>query len=125
MALKTDEIAAKLGVTTETIRKWFIKYPWVTENYRAGLDSTVAQVEAAVVRNAVGYSQKRKTVSKTVDATGRVVNINTTEFDEHVAGNIAAQKLFLQHRAAERWPKKGDSGDINVNIMLDGDDDEL
>ena len=93
------KIAAALGVNVRTLYKWRKDYP----EFAAALSPTeemTNEVEMSVFGKAKGYTY---TAQKPMSVAGQ---IEIAEYEEHVAPDMTAARMWLQAHAPAKWSDK-------------------
>lgn len=95
--LTDDEIADIYGVDRSLFSKWKETYP----DFRRAVDSGRAMADADVImalhKRAVGYTYEEDGLTRT----GRVKALK-----RHMAGDVGAQKYWLNNRQREKWRER-------------------
>lgn len=93
------KIAAALGVNVRTLYKWRKDYP----EFAAAMSPTeemTNEVEMSVFGKAKGYTY---TAQKPMSVAGQ---IEIAEYEEHVAPDMTAARMWLQAHAPAKWSDK-------------------
>jgi hypothetical protein len=114
--LTDAEISENLGVTPQSICAYKLKHPELVEALKGGKDDSIAQVENALFRRAVGYEYvETKKITEQVVVEGRILKgkngkpLTTTrveEFRKQQAPDTTAQIFFLTNRFSAQWRHK-------------------
>lgn len=111
------QIAHNMGIGASTLREWKGTFPEVAEALRKGKEVVDREVENALFRSAIGYTQTiRKPVKvKIVDydpETGRKIRETeawkAVEEEIHVPPQVTAQIFWLKNRKPDQWREKND-----------------
>lgn len=119
--LTLAEIGEHLGSKTSAARI-IRQYPALKVAYQNGIDSRTIDVEAALVKKALGFTVPK--VSKTVKKTNEGIIESETKEDIYFPPDPAALKIFLKGRETQRYKGEEDNKGI-VNIYLDALDSKL
>jgi hypothetical protein len=85
----------------QTLYLWRATYPEFSEAMKSGKSLADDRVERSLYQRAWGYEVDiKKTVIK---KEGRDVVTTTTEFREHIPGDVTAQTRWLAHRRPKQW----------------------
>lgn len=111
------QIAHNMGIGASTLREWKGTFPAVAEALRKGKEVVDREVENALFKSAIGYTQTiRKPVKvKIVDydpETGRKIRETeawkAVEEEIHVPPQVTAQIFWLKNRKPDQWREKND-----------------
>lgn len=111
------QIAHNMGIGASTLREWKGTFPEVAEALRKGKEVVDREVENALFKSAIGYTQTiRKPVKvKVIDydpETGRkireVEHWKAVEEEIHVPPQVTAQIFWLKNRKPDQWREKND-----------------
>lgn len=126
------DIAAKIGVSIQTLKAWRDKYPEIEEAIREGKEIVDYRVENALLKVALGYTTTDvKTIISPPDKNGnRSIRVEKTE--KEVPPNPTAIMCWLNNRKPDQWKRnrdnvyqtKDEDSKITVNIIRHGKDDE-
>lgn len=126
------DIAAKIGVSIQTLKAWRDKYPEIEEAIREGKEIVDYKVENALLKVALGYTTTDvKTIISPPDKNGnRSIRVEKTE--KEVPPNPTAIMCWLNNRKPDQWKRnrdnvyqtKDEDSKITVNIIRHGKDDE-
>lgn len=129
------QIAHNMGVSYTSLRDWKNQFPEIAEALRKGKEVVDREVENALFKSAIGYTQTiRKPVKvKVVDydpETGRKIRETETwkavEEEIHVPPQVTAQIFWLKNRKPDQWREKNDltltpsNGVLESLIELEG-----
>ena len=120
-----EKLAKRMGVPLVVLGRWMRRDPKIRVAYGAGVDVVGINVEAAMIKRAIGYDVKKKVVTKRIDITGRILEHTTVESVEHIPGDVGAQKFFTSKRLGKRYQEKESSSGTRVNIYLDKSDEGI
>jgi len=125
------DIADKIGITIQCLRKWRDKYPEIDEAISTGKEETDYRVENALLKVALGYtSTETKTIIGPPDKNGnRAIKVEKTE--KKIPPNPTAIMCWLNNRKSDQWKRnrdniyqtKDEDSKITVNIIRHGKDD--
>lgn len=126
------DIAAKIGVSIQTLKAWRDKYPEIEEAIREGKEIVDYRVENALLKVALGYTTTDvKTIISPPDKNGnRSIRVEKTE--KEIPPNPTAIMCWLNNRKPDQWKRnrdnvyqtKDEDSKITVNIIRHGKDDE-
>lgn len=129
------QIAHNMGVSYTSLREWKNQFPAIAEALRKGKEVVDREVENALYKSAIGYTQTiRKPVKvKIVDydpETGRKIRETelwkAVEEEIHVPPQVTAQIFWLKNRKPDQWREKNDltltpsNGVLESLIELEG-----
>lgn len=129
------QIAHNMGVSYTSLRDWKNQFPEIAEALRKGKEVVDREVENALFKSAIGYTQTiRKPVKvKVIDydpETGRKIRETETwkavEEEIHVPPQVTAQIFWLKNRKPDQWREKNDltltpsNGVLESLIELEG-----
>ena len=127
-----SDIANKMGITIQTLKKWRDKYPDIEEAIQEGKEEVDYKVENALLKVALGYTTTDvKTIISPPDKNGnRAIKVEKTE--KEIPPNPTAIMCWLNNRKPEQWKRnrdnvyqtKDDDSKITVNIIRHGKDDK-
>lgn len=92
------ELSRRMGVSKSTLRDWKKRFPEIREALEKGGDVVNYEVEAALLRKALGYESTERKVE--VSAKGERKETETTK---QVAPDVSAISLWLKKRKPEAW----------------------
>lgn len=111
------QIAHNMGIGASTLREWKGTFPAVAEALRKGKEVVDREVENALFRSAIGYTQTIRKPVKVRDVeydpeTGRkireVERWVAVEEEIHVPPQVTAQIFWLKNRKPDQWREKND-----------------
>lgn len=111
------QIAHNMGIGASTLREWKGTFPAVAEALRKGKEVVDREVENALFRSAIGYTQTIRKPVKVRDVeydpeTGRKVREIerwvAVEEEIHVPPQVTAQIFWLKNRKPDQWREKND-----------------
>lgn len=111
------QIAYNMGIGASTLREWKGTFPEVAEALRKGKEVVDREVENALFRSAIGYTQTIRKPVKVRDVeydpeTGRKVREIerwvAVEEEIHVPPQVTAQIFWLKNRKPDQWREKND-----------------
>lgn len=111
------QIAHNMGIGASTLREWKGTFPEVAEALRKGKEVVDREVENALFRSAIGYTQTIRKPVKVRDVeydpeTGRKVREIerwvAVEEEIHVPPQVTAQIFWLKNRKPDQWREKND-----------------
>lgn len=92
-----EECRLKMGIANSTLRRWRDEHPEIAEAMRRGADDFDDEVEAALMRAAIGYDYEEEALDKE----GFVHKVK-----KHQPANITAMIFWLKNRKPEQWREK-------------------
>lgn len=100
---KDDKAIAKaLGVSVTTLRNWRTEFPSFALAIQQGRDTwNVTAVEESLVKRAIGYEVKEKSVT-TGGKHGKIETVT----NKHIPPDTRAAQFVLTNRAPDRWKNK-------------------
>ena len=111
------QIAHNMGIGASTLREWKGTFPEVAEALRKGKEVVDREVENALFRSAIGYTQTIRKPVKVRDVeydpeTGRKVREIerwvAVEEESHGLPQVTAQIFWLKNRKPDQWREKND-----------------
>ena len=127
-----SDIANKMGITIQTLKKWRDKYPDIEEAIQEGKEEVDYKVENALLKVALGYTTTDvKTIISPPDKNGnRAIKVEKTE--KEIPPNPTAIMCWLNNRKPEQWKRNRDNvlstddkdNKITVNIIQHGKNDK-
>lgn len=113
-----EDIANKIGITTNTLRWWRKQYPEINEALKKGREIIDYKVENALLKSALGYKTKEVKVTTTMRH-GKVVETIKEVTDKEQAPNVSAIQCWLYNRLPQKWKNMNS----RANILDDMDED--
>ena len=99
-------IATKLGISEGTFYSYLNKYDDFCLEVMRGRYGAEVMVENAMLKKALGHPYKEVTKERVMNHdTGEYELVTTKIVYKHKEGDFNAQKYWLEHRNAKRWPK--------------------
>ena len=111
------QIAHNMGVSYTSLREWKNQFPAIAEALRKGKEVVDREVENALFKSAIGYTQTIRKPVKVRDVeydpeTGRKVREVerwvAVEEEIHVPPQVTAQIFWLKNRKPDQWREKND-----------------
>jgi len=111
------QIAHNMGVAYATLREWKKTFPAIMEALRKGKEVVDREVENALYKSAMGFTQKVKKPVRIRDVefdprTGRkireVEKWVQVEEEVYIAPQVTAQIFWLKNRKPDQWREKND-----------------
>lgn len=113
-----QDIANKIGITSNTLRWWRKQYPEIDKALKAGREIVDYKVENALLKSALGYKTKEVKVTTTMRH-GKVVETVKEVLDKEQAPNVYAAQCWLYNRLPKKWKNMNSRS----NILDDLDED--
>ena len=113
-----EDIANRIGITTNTLRWWRKQYPEIDKALKAGREIVDYKVENALLKSALGYKTKEVKVTTTMRH-GKVVETIKEVIDKEQAPNVSAAQCWLYNRLPKKWKNMNS----RANILDDMDED--
>lgn len=113
-----EDIANRIGINYNTLRKWRAKYPDIDKALKAGREIIDYKVENALLKSALGYKTKETKVT-TIIRHGKVVETIKETTDKEQAPNVSAAQCWLYNRLPKKWKNMNS----RANILDDMDED--
>lgn len=107
-----SEIARRMDVTQGTLREWKKRFPEIRSALEETGDVVDFEVEAALLRKALGYESTERRVE--VSAKGERKETETTK---QVAPDVSAISLWLKKRKPETWGEGGRGEQAENNLL--------
>lgn len=111
------QIAHNMGVSYTSLKDWKNQFPAIAEALRKGKEVVDREVENALFKSAIGYTQTIRKPVKVRDVeydpeTGRKVREIerwvAVEEEIHVPPQVTAQIFWLKNRKPDQWREKND-----------------
>lgn len=111
------QIAHNMGVSYTSLKDWKNRFPAIAEALRKGKEVVDREVENALFKSAIGYTQTIRKPVKVRDVeydleTGRKVREIerwvAVEEEIHVPPQVTAQIFWLKNRKPDQWREKND-----------------
>ncbi len=103
------QISKEMGINEATLNNWKKKYPEFFKSLKIGKASKDDEVEAKLLKNAIGYEHPDTKVFCNAD--GRVTVVPITK---HYQPNVTAQIFWLKNRRPKDWRDK-----IDMEVDMD------
>lgn len=113
-----EDIANKIGISYNALRKWREKYPEIDNALKKGREIIDYKVENALLKSALGYKTKEVKVT-TIIRHGKVVETMKEVTDKEQAPNVSAAQCWLYNRLPKKWKNMNS----RANILEDIDED--
>lgn len=113
-----EDIANKIGISYNTLRKWRVQYPEISEALKKGREIIDYKVENALLKSALGYKTKEIKVITTMRH-GKVIETIKEVTDKEQAPNVSAIQCWLYNRLPNKWKNMNS----RANILDDIDED--
>lgn len=125
----TDEqIFENLHIGKDAFYRYKKKYQEFSDALKEGLDDSIANVENAHYKRAVGYDyEETKTVVVKKGKDGAEQQIRIERIKKHVVPDVTAQIHFLKNRDSEHWHDRKDvnlDGKVTEYVVSLEDDEE-
>lgn len=112
------EMAAKLGISTETFYQYQKKYPDFSDSIKRGKAPVDVEVENALLKRARGYEYEETTVEYDAAVEGQKAKPKKIKkTTKQVVPDTTAEIFWLKNRKPKKWRDK-------QNIELSGEDGE-
>ncbi len=110
------QIAQQLQLTEKKLNLWLRRYPDLAELMRCVTDPIDNQVEAALLKRALGYEQQEVYCEDIVDKkSGEVLEeLKRKTVIKQVPPDVRAAMAWLQNRRPQRWKSTAQEADNNV-----------
>lgn len=104
-----EQIAEKMGINANTLSRWKKKYDDIFEALNVGYDEQNYQVVNALLKAALGYTEKQVTtfVGRALKDGSRPVRTETVE--KQVGPNVTACMAWLNNRDPDNWKRNRDN----------------
>lgn len=120
-----EDLAVKMGISREALRKWRKRYPEIQEAMSVGQEVIDYKVENALLKAALGYQKKtiKVTLGKKI-MNGEVFEVLKETTTEEVGPNVTACMAWLNNRKHDQWKRNRDKTlelseeDSNINITI-------
>lgn len=113
-----EDIANRIGITSNTLRWWRKQYPEIDKALRTGREIIDYKVENALLKSALGYKTREVKVTTTIRH-GKVVETIKEVLDKEQAPNVSAAQCWLYNRLPKKWKNMNS----RANILEDIDED--
>ena len=113
-----QDIANRIGITSNTLRWWRKQYPEIDKALKTGREIIDYKVENALLKSALGYKTKEVKVTTTMRY-GKVVETIKEVTDKEQAPNVSAAQCWLYNRLPKKWKNMNS----RANILDDMDED--
>lgn len=126
------DIADKMGITIQTLRRWKRKYPEIAEAISESREELDYRIENALVKRALGYTVTEvKTIISPPNKNG-VSKIKVEKTEKEIPPDTTAIMAWLNNRKPDQWKRnrdnvyqtKDEDSKITVNIIRHGKDDD-
>ena len=112
-----EEIADRMGVGYETLKKWRMTWPEIDLALNESWEEAVAEVENALYRRALGF-EVEETAEETTELADGSIETKTVKRTRVLPGETQAMIFFLKNRAPDRWnDRRMVSTDVTVKVM--------
>ena len=111
--LTDEQIARKMDINVSTLYRWKGKYCEICEALKKGKEIVDTLVENALLKRALGYTYKEKTVENGKEKT----------IIKEVQPDTTAQIFWLKNRRPDIWRDKQeiDMKDVDIHVTLNED----
>ena len=116
------EIAARLGVSTTTLRSWIKKgragekeYVPLCDAVSAGRERPEQVVEEALLKRAVGYQFDEVTQEEKLDRDGNI-HVLTKTVTKDVPPHLTSIMYYLSNRVPVRWGKEAEGSNRDKGV---------
>lgn len=123
------DVASKMGITVQTLRKWKKKYPEIAEAINETKEVLDYKIENALVKKALGYKTTDiRTLISPPDKDGNR-KIRVEKIEREIPPDTTAIMAWLNNRKPDQWKRnrdnilqtKDEDKNITVNIINHGD----
>ena len=123
------DVASKMGITVQTLRKWKKKYPEIAEAINETKEVLDYKIENALVKKALGYTTTDvRTLISPPDKDGNR-KIRVEKIEREIPPDTTAIMAWLNNRKPDQWKRnrdnilqtKDEDKNITVNIINHGD----
>ena len=123
------DVASKMGITVQTLRKWKKKYPEIAEAINETKEVLDYKIENALVKKALGYKATDvRTLISPPDKDGNR-KIRVEKIEREIPPDTTAIMAWLNNRKPDQWKRnrdnilqtKDEDKNITVNIINHGD----
>lgn len=116
--LSYEQIAANIGISTQTFNDWVWKYKEIKDAVKKGEEVCVYEVENALYKAAVGYDVTETDQTETVYPDGTKV-VNKHAKKRHIPPSVGAICFILKNRRSSKWKDKPAVVDTSALDRLD------
>lgn len=102
------DIANRIGISKEVLRRWRKKYPEIERALKNGREIVDYKVENALLKAALGYKTREVKVTTTMRH-GKVIETIKETTDKEQSPNVSAIQCWLFNRLPDKWKKNRDS----------------
>ena len=110
--LINEDIAKKIGIHPSTLYDWQKKYPEISDALKRGKEVVDIEVENALLKNAVGFTETLNKVKVLND--GEIIKY---EEETYYPPNTTAQIFWLKNRKPKEWRDKQEvsmTGELSI-----------
>lgn len=113
-----QDIATRIGITQEALRRWMRNYPEIKQAINNGRELVDYKVENALLKAALGYHTKEVRVCTTI-RNGKILETQKETIEREQAPNVSACQVWLYNRVPKKWKNMN----ARANILDDIDED--
>lgn len=110
--LTDEQIAKNIGIKRPTLYVWISKYPDISDALKRGKEVVDIEVENALLKNAVGFTETLSKVKVLND--GEIIKY---EEETYYPPNTTAQIFWLKNRKPKEWRDKQEvsmTGELSI-----------
>lgn len=116
--LSYEQIAANIGISTQTFNDWCWKYKEIKEAVKKGEEVCVYEVENALYKAAIGYDVVESEQIETEMPDGSITTQKRMR-KRHIPPSVGAICFILKNRRSSKWQDKPTVIDTTALDKLD------
>lgn len=116
--LSYEQIAANIGISTQTFNDWCWKYKEIKEAVKKGEEVCVYEVENALYKAAIGYDVTESERIETEMPDGTITTQKRMR-KRHIPPSVGAICFILKNRRSSKWQDKPTVIDTTALDKLD------
>ena len=101
------QIAAKIGITPQTLCEWVRRFPSFSEALKRGKKPVDDEVENALLKSALGFEYE-ETITEIVEQADGTQRKQIKKVKRYSPPSNTAQIFWLKNRRPDRWREKQD-----------------